>query len=545
MSIEKKIKIVVDASAARKQIDSLRNRLGGVTGATGRLTKAQEKHARQQHRLNKSMIDTNRSLNAMAGLMRKVAAAAAVFTGIRLADDFNELQNKLRITLKTGERLIEVQTAIVDISLRTRSSLQENSLLYLRLANAVDRFAVSQNELLSITETVNQAVQLGGSSAQEASGAVRQFTQIVASGFSSGFSQEINSISEQTPGLFKVIADGMRETSEEFRELEESGLGAVKILKIFSEKSLGDLDTLLKAIASQADKTNKAFETIVPTVAKSFLQIRTALEVFIGKIDDATGLTTGFALSIEQIALNFDEYANKLAIAVAGMVVAIATFKTLTAVVALTSLAVFGLKNAFTALAASKSLKFIALMALKGGAIFLLHAAILAISVAVGIMVVNLVKTEGSLIKVGEKSVELGELLRATFKVIKDRIKDFSANMGIARDNTLIVMNNIGEAIVGTFEQIAIAMNSDESSFTKFFLKTIPETLARAANYIIRAFVIVGKFVAGALANIFLDSQALVEKAILSAEKNYYSKNKNASHTWPNIRDYAWYGKPF
>ena len=415
MSIEKKIKIVVDASAARKQIDSLRNRLGGVTGATGRLTKAQEKHARQQHRLNKSMIDTNRSLNAMAGLMRKVAAAAAVFTGIRLADDFNELQNKLRITLKTGERLIEVQTAIVDISLRTRSSLQENSLLYLRLANAVDRFAVSQNELLSITETVNQAVQLGGSSAQEASGAVRQFTQIVASGFSSGFSQEINSISEQTPGLFKVIADGMRETSEEFRELEESGLGAVKILKIFSEKSLGDLDTLLKAIASQADKTNKAFETIVPTVAKSFLQIRTALEVFIGKIDDATGLTTGFALSIEQIALNFDEYANKLAIAVAGMVVAIATFKTLTAVVALTSLAVFGLKNAFTALAASKSLKFIALMALKGGAIFLLHAAILAISVAVGIMVVNLVKTEGSLIKVGEKK-------RRAWRAIKSNV---------------------------------------------------------------------------------------------------------------------------
>lgn len=43
--------------------------------------------------------------------------------------------------------------------------------------------------------------------------------------------------------------------------------------------------------------------------------------------------------------------------------------------------------------------------------------------------------------------------------------------MGIARDNTLIVMNNIGEAIVGTFEQIAIAMNSDESSFTKFSLR--------------------------------------------------------------------------
>ena len=263
-------------------------------------------------KLNKGVIETNRSMNAFKGLAAKIAAGATLITGVKLADEFNELQNKLRLTVQPGESLVSVQERLIQTSLTTRSSLQENALLYLRLSNAVDRNVVSQEELFSITETVNKAVQLGGSSAQEAAGAVRQFTQIISSGFVSGFSQEINSLSEQTPGLFNLIVDGLRETSEEFRNVEAAGNKGVSGLKRFSEEGIGDLDMLLKAINSQFTVTDENFSKIGITVSKAMGNVRTALTAYIGKVDDATGFTEALALKINDIALNFEDYANTM-----------------------------------------------------------------------------------------------------------------------------------------------------------------------------------------------------------------------------------------
>lgn len=312
MSIEKKIKITLDASSAKKGLDDLATRLSalsaktnGAAGATGRYSKANKT-------LNQNLINTNRSLNAMQSLLVKIASAATIVSGIRLADDFNELQNKIRITAQEGEDLLEIQDKLVDVSLRTRTSLKENALLYLRLSNAVDRTSVSQKELFRITETVGKAIQIGGSSAQEAQGALRQFTQIVSSGFVSGFSQELNSLIEQTPGLFNVLEDGLREVSSEFRELEESGLSGIKILKTFSEEGLGDIDLLLSALATQYNDVNQSFEKVTVTVSKALGNVRTALEEYIGKADDASGFTENLANAINDVALNFDEYAARI-----------------------------------------------------------------------------------------------------------------------------------------------------------------------------------------------------------------------------------------
>lgn len=141
---------------------------------------------------------------------------------------------------------------------------------------------------------------------------MRQFTQIVSSGFVSGFSQELNSLIEQTPGLFNVLEDGLREVSSEFRELEESGLSGIKILKTFSEEGLGDIDLLLSALATQYNDVNQSFEKVTVTVSKALGNVRTALEEYIGKADDASGFTENLANAINDVALNFDEYAARI-----------------------------------------------------------------------------------------------------------------------------------------------------------------------------------------------------------------------------------------
>jgi len=249
----------------------------------------------------------NPKTSAPSGVGRAVGAVSLAVTArqlVNLVDGYAEFTNRLRTATKSEQELLDVQKQIVDIAKETRTGLEENGLLYLRLAKATENAGTSSEDLLRITETVNKAVQIGGSSAQEAAGAIRQFTQIISAGFSSGFSQEINSLAEQTPGLFDVIVDGLRETSQEFRDLEDSGMSGIKILKEFSEKGIGDLDTLLTAVGSQTSNVNKEFLAIRPTITKSINVFRTSLQAYVGSADQATGSSAKLADGIIFLADN-------------------------------------------------------------------------------------------------------------------------------------------------------------------------------------------------------------------------------------------------
>lgn len=485
-----------------------------MSGRTSGVATATDKYSRSTKNLNTKLVNTNRSLNAMHGLLGKIASAAAVISGIKLADDFNELQNKIRITVQEGEDLLSIQNKLVDTSLKTRSSLQENALLYLRLSNAVDRNVTSQDELFRITESVTKAVQIGGSSAQEAAGAVRQFTQIVSSGFSSGFSQEINSLSEQTPGLFKLIADGLRETSQEFRDLEEQGFGAVKILKIFSEEGIGDLDTLLKAIGSQAGVVDKQFTRVNVTVSKAIGNIKTALEEYIGKADDATGLTQKLAEKLNDIALNFDHAVDELKQFTIAATAAVATFVSLTIAVKAATLAMLLFRNGLIG-----TIALLLRVSTVARVFTPVGLAISAVSVYVGILVSKFVDFEKGLITVGSRITNFSGLMKAVFKTISQRFDLLSKNFAILRDNVSAVFSDIGDAVVGTFESIGIALESDDSSFAKFFLKTAPAFVKDFFNGLVKTALITSQAIAVFFANIVIDAEGAVEKLKLEAEK--------------------------
>ena len=307
MAIEKKIKVTIDASEARRQIKTLKDQLSDASSGFSKFKDSARQAGQESKKFSNSAKNSASALLALVPQLRAAAVAAIAWKGVKLADDFNELQNKIRITTESLQEFNLAQETLVDISLRTRSSLRENGLLYLRLAQNTDRAKVSQEELFRIAETVNKAVQIGGSSAQEAAGALRQFTQIIASGFSSGFSQEINSIAEQTPGLFKIIENGLRNTSEEFRELEASGLSGIKILKTFSEEGIGDLDTLLAAIADQAEEVDKQFGNVNVTVQKALRNVGTAVEAALGRIDDQVKATDSLAKAINSVAIGIND----------------------------------------------------------------------------------------------------------------------------------------------------------------------------------------------------------------------------------------------
>jgi hypothetical protein len=92
---------------------------------------------------------------------------------------------------------------VTEVALRTHSALEDTGVLFSRIAQAGRDAGLSAEKAslqsLGLTETINQAVQIGGSSAEASSAAITQLIQGLQSGVLRG--EEFNSVMEQAPRL--------------------------------------------------------------------------------------------------------------------------------------------------------------------------------------------------------------------------------------------------------------------------------------------------------------------------------------------------------
>lgn len=226
---------------------------------------------------------------ALGSVGRLVAGFATLAGAIKLigtADELNTLNARIKLVTNSTEEYNRAQIALFDLAQRTRSSLAGTVDLYARIANSTKDAGVGQEVLLSVVETVNQAVQLSGASAQSAEAALIQLGQGLGSGTLRG--EELNSVLEQTPALADAIAKGMGITRGELRKYGEEG-------KITSQQVI---DALLK----QRDTVAQQFAQLPLTVGQSVTLLKNAGLQLVGAFDQTTSATSGVASVIKDLA---------------------------------------------------------------------------------------------------------------------------------------------------------------------------------------------------------------------------------------------------
>lgn len=226
------------------------------------------------------------ALAALGPLALALSSVAALFGAIGQADKLNSLNARLKLTTDSTDELVRAQTALFDLAQRSRSDFGETVRLFTQLANATADANVGQETLLQITETINQAVQLSGASAQAAEAALVQFGQGLASGTLRG--EELNSILEQTPPLADAIAKGMGITRGELRKYGEEG-------KITGEK-------VITALQNQRGEIQRQFDALPVTVGQAVTLLKNAGLQILGVFDQASGATAGLAGAIKDLA---------------------------------------------------------------------------------------------------------------------------------------------------------------------------------------------------------------------------------------------------
>ncbi|NIP54632.1 tape measure protein [candidate division KSB1 bacterium] len=200
---------------------------------------------------------------------------------VKTADALSLVEGRLKLVTNSAEELATVQTELLRIANDTRNAYQGTADLYARVGRVTRDLDVSQKDLLQTTKTINQALIVSGAAAQEASAALVQLSQGLASGTLRG--DELRSVLEQTPRLARAIAEGLGVTIGQLRELGTQGELTA--------------DRVIKALLSQRDVIEQEFSKMPKTVGQSFVVLNNIVGSIIKRINDSTA-ATGVMISL-------------------------------------------------------------------------------------------------------------------------------------------------------------------------------------------------------------------------------------------------------
>lgn len=243
-------------------VDYQATALGG--NSFGQQMKAQlDRVNKEAEELNQNLQETQQQannagssmklLNLSAGIALARQAWDAVSGSAAYLDNLSSIQARLNNINDGTQTTTQLQSKIMAAANRSRASYQDmaDSVAKLNLL-ASDAFS-SNDQAIAFSEQLNKMFVISGTSAQEASAAMYQLNQAMASGRLQG--DEFRSIIENAPMLANAIAKSLGVSRAKLKEMSSEGAITASVIK--------------KAMADCADEVNEQFEKMPMTFSQS------------------------------------------------------------------------------------------------------------------------------------------------------------------------------------------------------------------------------------------------------------------------------------
>lgn len=288
----------------------------GLVPAYAKVAQASNNTAQTQERNSKSMRDGLTSISTQLRNIQNIATLAlggGFATGLLkdvtdTADAFSNLAARIKLSTGEGAAFEQGFARVQQVALGTHSALESTGTLFARLLQAGKEFNLTQQDALGLTQSINQAVQLSGGSAQAADAAVTQLIQGLQSGVLRG--EEFNSVMEQAPRLALALANGLGVTTGELRKMAQQGQLSTKVV--------------IDALKGQSTALQEEFGKLPATVGRAITDLQTQWTLFVGGLNDSTGATSYVAQGINAIANNLDSLARVAGLAGAALTASLA-----------------------------------------------------------------------------------------------------------------------------------------------------------------------------------------------------------------------------
>lgn len=260
----------------------------------GALDTAMQTSARSAGTLERGFVGAERAANQLATLVKSFGILLGLSKLREYADGWVLMSARISLVTDSTAELNQVQAKLFQLSQETRQDLGATVDLYARMARSTKQLGLTQQDLLTITRAVNQAFVVSGATGVEASQAMIQLGQALASGTLRG--DELRSVLEQAPRLAQAIATGMGTTIGQLRVLGAQGK--------LTSKEIAD------AILSQAAKINEEFGHFPLTIAQGFTLVSNSVQKFVGETSEATAAGRTLAGTLRTVAEHMAGIAN-------------------------------------------------------------------------------------------------------------------------------------------------------------------------------------------------------------------------------------------
>jgi tape measure domain-containing protein len=300
-------KLVVHQQELERQQAALRGAAASIGAAYQRNAAAAAASADSQARSHRRISEGVSSISDQLAKLQQVASVALggqLLGGLagdlaQTADAYSNLAARIRIVTGEGAAFDQAFEGVFDVATRTNTSLEQTGTLFTRIVEAGRQIGVTNQQALALTETINQAVQLSGGSADSAQAAITQLIQGLQSGVLRG--EEFNSVMEQAPRLAQALAAGLGVTTGELRNMAQQGVLTSQVV--------------IEALQGQAQAVQTEFAKLPPTVGRAIQNLSSEWTRYVGEVDKANGISAKAADAINAIARNLDTLGALLAAA--------------------------------------------------------------------------------------------------------------------------------------------------------------------------------------------------------------------------------------
>lgn len=366
------------------------------------------------------------SLEGLKATLVGLASAMSLREVITMADAWIIAQGKINIFTHSAAETTVVMERLFEIAQKTRQPIDAVASSFHQLSIAGSALGATQNQLLTFTQAIGNALAIQGTDANTARGGILQLGQAMNEGIVRA--QEYNSMINAMPIVLKTVANN----------LDGVGGSLAKLRQRMLEGKLYSKD-FFAALLKGAPELEKLFDRAGKTFGQAFTVMQNGLKRYIGQMNEASGASRTFYDIAVVVSRNIDNIVKVMIALIAPKIVSGLYAITLQ----LRAMAVAAAANPYVTLA----------------------AALTALTVAA-------ILYKDQIVLIEQNQVSLGDYMSASWAIAKDAAtavvnyfkNDFMTTLG----DVGVSVDGIGAAFQQNRDTVALQVNQMVGTFVGF-----------------------------------------------------------------------------
>lgn len=270
------------ANKINQSLDKTEKQMKSTDTESGKLGGGMKKLAADIKRANSESSATTRQFSRMGKVIGAIIGTLATKVIIQMADEFTEMSSRLKQVAIDTDEYEKVQARLLQTANNTYRPLAEAAEVYIRTSKAIKDLGYNTDQVLDITDSFSYLLVTNAASSDRATSAINAYSKAIQTGKVS--SETWQSILAAMPSVVEDIANATGSTESAIRQLGIEG-------KL-------SLEALNEALLRSKDKNLELADAMDTTVGDAVVAFKNSLQVFIGKVNESTGATSGLAGAI-------------------------------------------------------------------------------------------------------------------------------------------------------------------------------------------------------------------------------------------------------